>query len=390
MRSGGTTSLTGDQLDEKLESMAASVETGIGESTGTARFRCLKENTAVVLGLLHDVLVSPAFRQDKIDLAKLQIKSSISRRNDDAGGIASRELLRQVYGPDTPYGGMEEYSTIDAVSRQDIVGFYQRYFFPANILMAIYGDFSTPEMQKKLEATFGSWTVTQDKIPAFPKVNVNAAPGIFFVEKPDVEQSFLEIGELGGELRDKDYPALSVAADVFGSGFSSRLMREVRTRLGYAYSISADWEAAFDHPGLFLIAGSTKTQTTTETVQAVLTQLEKMRTSEVTDQELKTAKDAVLNGLVFKFERPSSTLSRLVTYDYFGYPDDFLTRYQEAVANVTKADVLRVANEHFLPAKLTIVAVGNPAQLGKPLSALNVPVKQLDVTIPSPKKQTLQ
>ncbi|HEX4808986.1 MAG TPA: pitrilysin family protein [Bryobacteraceae bacterium] len=386
MRSGGAAGMAGDQLNDTLESMAASVETSIAESTGTVRFHCLKENTDAVLGIMHDVVTAPAFRQDKIDLARLQLKSSISRRNDDAAGIASREIYRLVYGPDTPYGGQEEYATVDAVTRADIVAFYQRYFFPANILMSVYGDFSIPEMQKKLETLFGSWTVTQPKVPAFPKVELKPNPGIFFVEKTDINQTFFQMGELGGEIRDKDYAALSVAADVLGSGFSSRLLREVRTRLGYAYDISADWDADFDHPGMFAISGSTKAQSTTETIDATIQQIDKMRTAEITDQELKTAKDTALNSIVFEFERPSSTLSRLVTYDYFGYPEDFLARYQQAVAEVTKADVLRVAKQHFRPELLTIVAVGNEANFDRPLTTLSRPVKMLDVSIaPEPR-----
>ncbi|HEX4229108.1 MAG TPA: pitrilysin family protein [Bryobacteraceae bacterium] len=390
MRSGGAAGTTADQLNEKLENMAATVETSIAESTGSASFRCLKENTDAVLGVFHDVVTSPDFRQDKIDLAKLQLKSSISRRNDDAAGIASREIYRLVYGPDTPYGGQEEFATVDAVTRDDIIAFYRRYFFPANILMSIYGDFSIPEMREKLETTFGSWTVTQPKVPEFPRVDAKATPGIFFVEKADVDQTFFQMGELGGEVRDKDYAALSVAADVLGAGFSSRLMREVRTHLGYAYDIAADWDADFDHPGIFAISGSTKSQSTTETLDATLQQIDRMRTAEITDQELKTAKDAALNSIVFDFERPSSTLARLVTYDYFGYPEDFLTQYEQAVARVTKADVLRAAKEHFRPELLTIVAVGNEAHLVRPLGTLSRPVRKLDITIPSEGKNQAQ
>src|SRR6185312_9061575 len=129
MRSGGTSKLTGDQLDEKLENMAASVESSILESSGSAGFSCLKDNTTTVLGLFHDVVTDPAFREAKLDLAKTQIKSAISRRNDDASGIAQRELYRIIYGPDTPYGGEEEYDTINAIKRDDVVAFYKRYFF---------------------------------------------------------------------------------------------------------------------------------------------------------------------------------------------------------------------------------------------------------------------
>ena len=383
MRSGGTKSMTGDELDERLEGLAASVETDIGESSGGAGFSCLSENTDAVLGWFRDVLTTPEFRQDKVDLAKTQIKSSISRRNDEAAGIASREIVRIVYGRDTAYGDEETYATINAVTRNDIRTFYQRYFFPANIILEVYGDFQTADMLRKLERAFGTWTVTQEKVPPFPPVDAKPDPGVFLVAKDDVAQTFFEIGHLGGEFRSKDLPALSVAADVLGGGFSSRLFREVRSRLGYAYSINASWDASYDHPGIFLISGSTKSQTTEETIAAILKQLGGLRTAEVTDQELKTAKDSALNSLVFAFERPVSTLTRLVTYDYFGYPSDFLIQYQHGLEAVTKADVLRVAKEYFKPDRFSIVAVGNQANFGTPLSELGLHVKDLDVSTPA-------
>jgi zinc protease len=390
MRSGGTSKLTGDQLDERLEDMAASVETGIGESSGSASISCLKENTAAVLQLFYAVVTDPAFREDKIDLAKTQIKSSISRRNDDASGIADRELYRLLYGPHTPYGDEVEYDTINAIHRDDITGFYKRYFFPSNMILAVYGDFDSATVKQQLQSLFGSWKAEEPKTPPFPKVDAPPQPGIFLVTKTDVTQTFVQMGHLGGELRNKDFPALSVAADVFGGGFSSRLFREVRTRLGYAYAVGADWAANYDHPGLFRISVSTKSQTTTETIEAILKQLTRMRTSEITDEELKVAKDSVLNSLVFAFARPSSTLNRLVTYDYFNYPADFLTQYENAIKGVTRADVLRVSKQYFQPSELTIVAVGNPTKFGEPLTALNLPVKPLDVSIPPPHEETAQ
>ena len=258
------------------------------------------------------------------------------------------------------------------------------------MIFAMYGDFDSAAVKRQLESLFGAWKADEPKTPAFPKVDAPPQPGVFLVTKTDVTQTFIQMGHLGGELRNKDFPALSVAADVFGGGFSSRLFRDVRTRLGYAYAVGADWAANYDHPGLFRISVSTKSETTTATIQAILKQLTAMRTSEITDEELKVAKDSVLNSLVFAFARPSSTLNRLVTYDYFGYPADFLTQYENAIKGVTKADVLRVSKEYFQPSKLTIVAVGNPAKFGEPLTALNLPVKPLDVSIPPPHEETAQ
>ncbi len=385
MRSGGTKAKTGDQLDEQLENVAASVESNIGDSMGTVSFSCLKENSDEVLKIFHDVMTSPEFRQDKIDLIKTQFRSSIARRNDSPAGIAGREFSDIVYGKDTPYGREAQYATVDAIQRTDLVEFHKRYYFPANTMLAIYGDFLSGEMRRKLRDLFADWVVEQQPIPPLPPVTKNPAPGVYFAEKDDTTQTFFQVGLLGTTLRDKDFPALSVMADILGGGFNSRLLNHIRTQLGYAYDISADWGAEYAYPGLFTISGGTKSGSTVATLQAIRQDLEKIRTTPVTVEELQTSKDKVLNSFVFNFDRPSKTLNRMLSYDYYGYPADFIFEYQNAVRDTTAVDVLRVAQQHIDPAKLTFVAVGNSKDFGEPLSALNLPVKSIDLTIPEPK-----
>jgi zinc protease len=390
LRSGGTKSKTGDQLDEELENVAAQVESQIGETSATVAFSCLKENTGQVLGIFQDFLTAAEFREDKVDLAKTQLRSEISRRNDDAGGIAGREFSDILYGRNTPYGWRIEYADVDNIKRQDLLDFYHRYYFPSNIMLAIYGDFSAAEMKTKLEQLLGAWKDTQPAVPAFPKVQQGATPGVFLATKTDVTQTFFEVGHLGGELRDKDYPALEVASQILGGGFASRLFRNVRTQHGWAYNISSGWAASYNHPGTFRISGSTQSAHTVDTLKAVREELDRIRTSEVTDQELQTAKDTTLNGFVFHFDRPSKTLNRLVQYEYYGYPRDFIFQYQKAIGAVTKADILRVAQKYFRPQDLTYVAVGNPEAFGTPLSTLGMKVEPIDLTIPEPKKESAQ
>jgi zinc protease len=386
MRSGGTSAKSGDQLDVELENIAASVESSMGETSATVSFNALKETADTAMGIFKDVLSDPGFRQDKIDLTLSQIRSGISRRNDDADGIPDRELMRIVYGRDTPYGWQVEYSDLDAIHRDDLLTFYHRYYFPKNIMLAVYGDFNTAEMKDKLEKLFGGWKVEQPAVPAFPPVTAKPAPGVYLAEKDDVTQTFFSIGELGGTLRDPDYAALEVAADILGGGFRSRLFKEIRTHLGYAYNVSASWAATYDHPGTFRIDGSTKSSTTTETLEAIQAELARIRDKPVTDAELKEAKDGVLNAFVFSFDSPQKTLNRAMRYAYFGYPKDFIFQYQKAVEAVTAADVLRVAKAHFLPENLAIVAVGNPKDFGKPLTTLGK-VTPIDLTIPEPKQE---
>ena len=387
MRTGGTKTRTGDELDATLESMAASVEANIGETSGSVSFNTLRENTDQVLAIFKDVLTNPEFRQDKVDLAKTQVRSSIGRRNDNADGISDREFASIVYGRTNSYGWDMNYEHVDNIKRDDLVAFYKRYFFPSNIMLSLSGDFKTAEMRGKLEKLFADWTLKGEPVPPFPEVQPQAkAPGVYEGTRTEVTQAFFNVGHLGGILKSKDFPALSVMSDILGGGFASRLFLNVRTRKGLAYSVGGGWGATYDHPGLFRIGGSTKSQSTVDTIQAIREEVDKIRSEEVTDAELATAKGAVLNSFVFNFDHPRKTLGRYVTYEYYGYPKDFIFQYQKAVEGVTKADVLRVAKEHIHPEKFTIVAVGNPKEFGKPLSTLG-DVKELDLAIPEPKKE---
>ena len=135
--------------------MAASVESGMDETSASMSVsRALKEPPTRCCDVFKDVLTEPEFRQDKIDLAISQTRSAIARRNDDADAIPDRELMRILYGRDTPYGWQMEYEDLDHIHRDDLVQFYQRYYFPKNIMLAVYGDFKTPEMKDKLEKLF--------------------------------------------------------------------------------------------------------------------------------------------------------------------------------------------------------------------------------------------
>lgn len=387
MRSGGSRRLNADALNARLESMAASIETGIGGESGSVSFNCLKENFDEVIDLLKDITTEPAFPQDKFDLARTQARSGISRRNDDAESIRSREFQNLLYGKSTPYGDNEEYATIDNIKREDLIAFHERYFFPANMTIAIYGDVDPAKVKTKLEQTFGSWKPARPAVPAFPAVTKQKAAGVFVADKADSEQTFFTIGHLGGKRSDKDYAALTVMADILGGGFSSRLFEKVRSDNSLAYTIGASWSAEYNHEGTFSISGSAAAANTEKAIAESLKQVKRMREELVGPVELAAAKQRVENSFVFSFASPAQTLNRLLNYQYYGYPEDFIMRYKDAVAKVTAQDILRVAKEYIKPEEFTIVAVGQTEKFADTLKPLG-PVKKLDITIPEPKLAT--
>jgi len=385
MRTGGTTSKTGDELDEQLEQIAASVETSIGRSSGSAFMSVLKEDVDTGLAILADVLINPAFAQDKIDLAKISSRTGIARRNDNPGGIASREYAKLIYGPDSVYARHAEYATIDSITREDMVAFHRKFYYPNNTMLAVWGDFKTEQMVAKIKDAFNDWSKADVELPPVPEVKYEFRSTVNAVTKADMNQSVIRLGHLGGMMNDPDYFALMVMNEILGSGFTSRLFKNVRSRQGLAYSVGGAYSADFDHPGVFYVGCQTKLQSTVHATEAMVEEVRKMTQEEVTDEELALAKDSFLNSFVFNFESRSQIVNRLMTYVYYGYPEDFLQKTKENVEKVTKADVLRVAKAHLRPDKVQILVVGKPDELDKPLSTLGE-VRPIDITIPPPKQ----
>ena len=399
MRTGGTRQHSGDELNQLLEQRAASVEAGINTTSGSASFNALSEDLETVFGLFASVVREPVFAQDKLDLAKTQLRGAIARRNDEPNGIAEREFQKLIYGNASPYARTVEYATLDNVSREDLVSFYRQYFHPNNMILGIVGDFDSSAMRELIQKQFGDWKPSRKlhgkteaessnpvlpPEPQLPSVSQSKQGGIFLVDQPQLTQSYIRIGHLGGQFDSPDYAALDVLNSVLNR-FGGRLFNSVRSRQGLAYSVYGSWSPRYDYPGMFIAGGQTRSVATVPFIRAIREEIERLKAELVTPAELALAKDSVLNSFVFNFENPSQTLSRLMRYEYYGYPADFLFRYQRGVEATTAADIQRVAREYLKPELLVTLVVGNAAAIQPPLTELAPEVTPIDITIPGSK-----
>src|SRR5690242_14729280 len=223
-RTGGTTTQTGDALDDYLEARAAKVETGGAADSTTISLSCLKEDFNDVFKVFNDLLRQPEFRADKIDIAQKGLFDAISRRNDDPDDISARVSHQLAYGKDNPYAREAEFATVGAVTRQDLIDWHHAHVAPNNIIFGIVGDFDATQMEAKLRQAFGSWqkgpAVKSPDIPLDP-----AKPGYYLVRKPDVNQSSIRMVQLGTRRDNPDFYSIVVFNEAFGGGFSSRLFR---------------------------------------------------------------------------------------------------------------------------------------------------------------------
>ncbi len=379
-RTSGTAKMSGDALDDLLDAKAATVETGGGQATSSVSWSSLKGDFNSVFGITIDLLLHPDFKQDKLQLAKRRTEASIARRNDDASAIAGREAVQLVYGKNNPYGRETEFATIEAVGIDDLKAWHERTVVPNNMIVAVSGDFDSAAMEAKLRAVFeplAKGTPLQTAKLTFP----GPKPGVYLAEKTDIDQSNVYIVGLGTTEDNPDYYALDVMNQVFSGGFGSRVVQNVRTKLGLAYDVGGSFGASYDHPGMFYVGAGTKSESTVEATKAMMAEIGRLKTVPPTPDELRKAKEQVLNSFVFNYDSPEKVLSEQVTLAFFGYPSDFLERYRIGIDKVTSADVERVANQYIDESKLATVVVGNAAEFKPPLSSLGT-VTTLDIAIP--------
>lgn len=379
-RTSGTATVDGDLLDDRLEAKAANIETGGGVALTTMSWSSLKGDFDSVFASTVELLLHPKFKADKLNLAKMQMQAGIARRNDDASGIAARESAQLVYGAKSPYAREEQYATVSAVTLSDMKAWHDSTVVPNNMIVAVSGDFDSAAMEAKLRAAFAP--LAKGKALREPKFEFpGPKPGVYAVDKTDVNQSNVIILGLGTERSNPDFYALSVMNEIFAGGFGSRLFQNVRTKLGLAYSVAGSYGASYDHPGVFEVSAQTKSETTVATAQAMLDEIGRLKTVPPTADELRKAKEEQLNSFIFRYDSPDKTLNEQVTLAFFGYPKDFLEKYKTGIEAVTSADVSRVANKYIDASKLAILVVGNQAQMTTPVSKLGK-VTTLDITIP--------
>jgi zinc protease len=381
-RTGGTKTQTGDELDDFLEVRAAKVETAGGPDSTSINWSCLKGDFDDVFKIFVDLLEDPEFRPDKMDIAKKGAFDGISRRNDQIGEIAHREAVKLAYGADNPYARVPEYDTVASITREDLIQWHGTYVHPNNIILGVSGDFDAAAMEAKLRAAFEAWpkgqSLDKDEVQYHP-----ASPGYYLVTKEDVNQSSIHMVTLGIKRDNPDYYAVSVFNEAFGGGFSSRLFNDIRTKRGLAYGVGGGVGANFGHPGIAQIAMSTKSQSTIESVLAVKEDIENLVKDPITEDEIKRAKDAILNAFIFRLDSPDKILAERMTYEFYGYPADWLDRYEAEIKKVTAADANRVAAKYLHADQFATLVVGNPKEFDKPLSSLGA-VKEIDITIPPP------
>lgn len=380
LRTGGAGERSPEQVDEALERMAANLSVASDAYATSYDLSLQAQDLEGGMAILADMIRQPRFDTRRLEIARKQAIEGIRRQNDQPNAVASRALMRAIYG-DHPLGRTPTEETVAAVGREDLVRFHREHFHPGNLWLAVSGDFDREQLMQAVERLFGSW-VSEGKAPLrqIPPVE-SPAPAMVLVAPKDIPQTTILLGDLGIDKDDPDLHAVRVMNYILGGGgFNSRLVREIRSNRGLAYSVYSSFQIGRRLPGPFVAGTETKSDSTLEAVNLMRQIMAGMQREPVSENELNLAKESLINSFIFAFTNTHDVITQQMRLDFYDYPSDYLQTYREQVAAVTREDVMRAARTRLRPENANIVLVGDRSTFDGDPAALGHPVRQISPT----------
>jgi zinc protease len=369
----GTATRSSTAISEQLERIAAQVNVSAGMSSEDATIfgSSLTEHVDVVLDLMADVLLNPAFAADELARYKAQRRAQLLQQRSQAGFLA-QERFNSVMAGDHPDGRVSPaVATLDKTTRDDLAKFHRARYVPDYAVIAIAGDISMAEAMKKINAKLGAWKKAGAPEPKVADPASLTKPGVYLVERPNSVQTNLVVGTQAIRRTDPDFYALTVMNKVIGGGPTGRLFRHLREEKGYTYGAYSN-VAAPRFRGTWVASTEVRTEVTDAALTDLLDELKQIRDVRVPAQELADAKRSLVASFALTLESPQTLLNNAVTRYRYGLPADYWDRYPERIMAIAESDVQAMGKKYLDPSRVQVVAVGNGEAIARALRKLGI------------------
>ena len=381
MLTEGTPTKTGDQLSDALQLLGTNVNASVGGEEGSIGFVSTSKNFEPTLAILADMMLNSTFPADALERLRGRTLVNLAQAKDQPNVISAQVFARVLYGAAHPYGQRPTEVSVKAITRDDVVAFSKAYFQPGRAIITVVGDTTTAKAKSSIEKGLAAWNKAGDK-PSFnyPQVPELQPAKIYLVDKPGAAQSVVTIGLPGPPRNTPDYFALQVLNTILGGQFQSRLNANIREQKGYSYGVNSVFSFG-KGPGPFRAGGAIFSAKTDAALIEFMKELKGIEGDRpITDEELKTAKDSLIQGLPARFASVSAVSNSITTLAVQGLPDDYYQSYAKNVSAITKDDLLRVAKQYIDLGHLAIVIVGDRSAVEAALKATNIaPITILDI-----------
>jgi len=378
LRSGGAGRRSPEQVDEELDFTAIGIGSAASDDEMTLSMQTLKKDVSLAFEILSDMIIEPRFDSAKVATEISNRMDDIRRQNDDPRRVTRRVFYETIY-TGHPYGLSPTLASMGGITREDILALHKKYYSPNNCLLSVSGDLTLDEVKEIVGKYFGSWKKSDVAISALPMAAMQYNPGVYYAER-DINQAQIRLGHLCMDIKNPDRQAMDVVNFALGSsGFTSRLMQQIRTTAGLAYSVGS-YNINRPLMGVFFGFCETRADAMAQATGMMLDIIREVKDKGITEEEMTLARESLLNSYVFNYDTPDKIASAAASLEFYGFPPDQLQRNVDALKAVTLEDCNRVAQKYLAPDKCAIIVTGNRSMFDKPLETFG-PVTDVSMEI---------
>jgi zinc protease len=368
----GTTKRAAPRIAEDADQIGAALNTGSTSDFSTVSIRSLKKNADAALELISDLALHPAFDPNELIRVRDQRITQIQQQRDNPNVLSSLVFNRSVYGEKHPYGYLElgTESSLKSLTRDDLAKFWKTGYVPANAALVVAGDMTSEELKTVAEKYFGSWT---GSAPAFTLAPTEVSGGrrVLIVDKPGAPQTALRVGHIGIKRSSPDYPAAEVLNTALGGLFSSRININLREKHGYTYGAGSRF-AYRRGEGPFYVSTSVRTDVTGPSVKEIFNELNSIRDTALTPEEIALSKDSIVRSMPGLFETSPNTVNSIGQLFVYSLPNTYYRTFPSQIEAVSPEVVKNVATKLLKPDSMIVVAVGDRAKIEPELQKLEL------------------
>lgn len=378
----GTKTRTADQFTNELDFIGGQFDAGSSADNTTVSAQFVKKDIDKGLDLFADALMNPIFPQDEFAKLQKQRLDGLKSAKDQAQRVIGNYFNAYFYGGH-PYGRPSEgdEKSMAALTRDDVVKFYQSFYAPGNIILAVAGDFATPEMEQLITQKFASWPARQTPAVALPPTAAFTGKKLLLIDKPDSTQTYYRIGNLGIARTNADRVYLQVVNTLFGGRFTSMINTELRIKTGLTYGAGAFFEER-KVPGAFEIVTYTKNASTVEAIDKTLDVLKQLHEKGVTEEQLKSAKNYIQGQFPPTLETAGQLAGVLAELEFYGLDEHEINDLYAKINAMTLADAQRVIKQYYPMDNLVFVLIGKSSEIGEAVKKYAPKVDTLKISDP--------
>ena len=360
MIGNGTQSISKEDFIEEVDYMGASVSvTGSGAFAGS-----LKRYFPRVLELMASAVLEPLLTQEEFDNQKNLIKESLKTSDKDVSTAASRVQDLITYGPQHPNGEFISQESLDKATLKDAIDFYNNYSSPSNAYLVIIGDIEFEEVKSKITELFSSWESKVVTSESFPQPESPSETEIIFVDMPNGVQSVVSVmNTVDFNKKESDYFSALVANRILGGGGAGRLFNNLREDKGWTYGSYSGISESDKTKGIVIAQAQVRNEVVDSAAVELLMELDKMRNTLVTDEEINSAKAKYTGNFVMSLEDPSTIAGIALNIITEDLPEDYYNSFLENINNVSKEDIQKASQNYFTPNKTRIFITGKGSEI---------------------------